>query len=70
NKKCIVNAEVFRTILNICLRVEGEDFIDVPNDDIALTLFVDHMHQLWRTLAAIINKCLSRKTASNDVRDV
>ncbi|GKA77705.1 hypothetical protein Tco_0784242 [Tanacetum coccineum] len=29
-------------------------------------MFVDHMHQPWRTLAAIINKCLSGKTASND----
>ncbi|GJR92439.1 hypothetical protein Tco_0264613, partial [Tanacetum coccineum] len=29
-------------------------------------MFVDHMHQPWRTLAACINKCLSRKTASND----
>ncbi|GJS55496.1 retrovirus-related pol polyprotein from transposon TNT 1-94 [Tanacetum coccineum] len=26
NKKCIVNAEVFRTILDICPRVEGVDF--------------------------------------------
>ncbi|GJZ27231.1 hypothetical protein Tco_0571484 [Tanacetum coccineum] len=82
NKKCIVNAEVFRTILDICPRVEGVDFIDVPDDDTALTflidlgykgplykhtnMFVDHMHQQWRTLAAIINKCLSRKTKSND----
>ncbi|GKA62850.1 hypothetical protein Tco_0762369 [Tanacetum coccineum] len=82
NKKCTVNAEVFRTILDICPRVEGVDFTDVPDDDIALTflidlgykgplnrhtnMFVDHMHQPWRTLAAIINKCLSGKTASND----
>ncbi|GKA06741.1 hypothetical protein Tco_0685965 [Tanacetum coccineum] len=82
NKKCTVNTEVFRTILNICPRVEGVDFTDVPNDDTALTflidlgykgplnwhtnMFVDHMHQAWRTLAAIINKCLSRKTTSND----
>ncbi|GJU00710.1 hypothetical protein Tco_1111048 [Tanacetum coccineum] len=82
NKKCIVNAEVFRKILNICPRVEGVDFTDVPDDDTALTflidlgykgplnrhtnMFVDHMHQPWRTLAAIINKCLSGKTASND----
>ncbi|GKC94514.1 hypothetical protein Tco_1159956, partial [Tanacetum coccineum] len=29
-------------------------------------MFMDHMHQPWRNLAAIINKCLSRKTASND----
>ncbi|GKE71502.1 hypothetical protein Tco_1529574 [Tanacetum coccineum] len=35
NKKCIVNAEVFRTIINICLRVEGEDFTDVPDDDLS-----------------------------------
>ncbi|GKD68478.1 hypothetical protein Tco_1322568 [Tanacetum coccineum] len=61
NKKCIVNAEVFRTILDICPRVEGVDFMDVPDDDTALTflidlgykgplnrhtnMFVDHMHQ-------------------------
>ncbi|GJX09265.1 hypothetical protein Tco_0199124, partial [Tanacetum coccineum] len=72
NKMCVVNTEVFRTILDICLRVEGVDFIDVLDDDIALTflinlcykgplykhtnMFVDHMHQPWRTLAAIINK--------------
>ncbi|GJU82904.1 hypothetical protein Tco_1285269 [Tanacetum coccineum] len=29
-------------------------------------MFVDHMHQPWRTLATIINKCLSGKTTSND----
>ncbi|GKB62801.1 hypothetical protein Tco_0918987, partial [Tanacetum coccineum] len=82
NKKCTVNAKVFRTILDICLRVEGVNFTDVPDDDTALTfliylgckgplnrhtnMFMDHMHQSWITLAAIINKCLSRKTASND----
>nr|GEU77199.1 reverse transcriptase domain-containing protein [Tanacetum cinerariifolium] len=80
NKKCIVNAEVFRIILDICPRVEGVDFTDVLDDDNALTflmdlgykgslnkhtnMFVDHMHQPWRTLAAIINKCLSRKLAN------
>ncbi|GKA72453.1 hypothetical protein Tco_0778669 [Tanacetum coccineum] len=29
-------------------------------------MFVDHIHQPWRTLAAIINKCFSGKSASND----
>ncbi|GJZ21354.1 MAK10-like protein [Tanacetum coccineum] len=29
-------------------------------------MFVDHMHQPWRTLGAIINRCLSGKTSSND----
>ncbi|GKB52819.1 hypothetical protein Tco_0903572 [Tanacetum coccineum] len=82
NKKCVVNADVFRTILDICPRVEGVNFTDVPDDDTTLAfliklgykgplykhtnMFVDHMHQPWRTLAAIINKCLSGKTASND----
>ncbi|GKD64741.1 hypothetical protein Tco_1306849, partial [Tanacetum coccineum] len=42
NKKYIVNAEVFRTILDICQRVEGVDFIDVPDDDTALTFLIDH----------------------------
>ncbi|GKB50834.1 hypothetical protein Tco_0901587 [Tanacetum coccineum] len=41
NKKCIVNAEVFRTILNICPRVEGVDFTDVLDDETALTFFID-----------------------------
>ncbi|GKB96997.1 hypothetical protein Tco_0983134 [Tanacetum coccineum] len=82
NKKCIVDAEVFRKILDICPRVKGEEFTEVQDDDATLTflidlgykgplhkytnMYVDHMHQSWRTLAAIINKCLSRKTASND----
>ncbi|GKA95750.1 hypothetical protein Tco_0817845 [Tanacetum coccineum] len=72
NKNCVVNADVFRTILDICPRVEGVNFIDVPDDDTTLAfliklgykgplykhtnMFVDHMHQPWRTLAAIINK--------------
>nr|GEW58429.1 hypothetical protein [Tanacetum cinerariifolium] len=30
NKKCVVNADVFRTILDICPRVEGVNFTDVP----------------------------------------
>nr|GEV91128.1 hypothetical protein [Tanacetum cinerariifolium] len=82
NKKCVVNADVFRIILDICPRVKCVDFPDVPDDDTALAflielgyngplykytnMFMDHMHQPWKTLAAIINKCLSGKTASND----
>ncbi|GKC44475.1 retrovirus-related pol polyprotein from transposon TNT 1-94 [Tanacetum coccineum] len=82
NKKCTINAEVFRTILNICLRVDGVNFTDVPDDETALTflidlgykdplnrhtnMFLDHIHQPWRTLATIINKCLCGKTASNN----
>ncbi|GJW55030.1 hypothetical protein Tco_0099115 [Tanacetum coccineum] len=40
-KKCTINAEVFRTILDICPRVEGVDFVDVPDDDTALTFLID-----------------------------
>nr|GEU32920.1 copia protein [Tanacetum cinerariifolium] len=70
----------FWTILDICLRMEGVDITDAPDDDITLTflidlgykgslnrhtnMFVDHMHQSWRTISAIFNKCLSRKTIS------
>ncbi|GJX95060.1 retrovirus-related pol polyprotein from transposon TNT 1-94 [Tanacetum coccineum] len=73
---------VVPTILDTCLRVEGVDFTDVLDDDATLAFlivlgykgplykhtnrFMDHMHQPWRTLAAIIKKCLSGKTASND----
>ncbi|GJS12047.1 hypothetical protein Tco_0368843, partial [Tanacetum coccineum] len=83
NKKCRVDAEVFRKILDICPRVKGEEFTELQNDDNTLTflidpgykgplhmytnMYVDHISQPWRTLAAIINKCLSRKTASNDI---
>ncbi|GKB64504.1 hypothetical protein Tco_0920690 [Tanacetum coccineum] len=36
NKKCVVNADVFRMILDICPRVEGVNFTDVPDDDTTL----------------------------------
>nr|GEW85345.1 hypothetical protein [Tanacetum cinerariifolium] len=81
NKKCVVDADVFWKILDICLGVRV-DFAKVQDDETTLTflidlgykgplykhpsMYVDHMHQPWRTLASIINKCLSGKTASND----
>nr|GEW63872.1 uncharacterized mitochondrial protein AtMg00810-like [Tanacetum cinerariifolium] len=33
NKNCIIDAEVFRKILDICPRVEGEEFTPVQDDD-------------------------------------
>ncbi|GJX35523.1 hypothetical protein Tco_0247080 [Tanacetum coccineum] len=64
-------------------KVSGVDFAEVPNDETTFTflidlgykgllhkhpsMYVDHMHQPWITLAAIINKCLSEKAASNDI---
>nr|GEU41475.1 hypothetical protein [Tanacetum cinerariifolium] len=82
NKNCVVIADVFRIILDIYPRVKGVNFTDVPDDDTTLAfliklgykgllykhtnMFVDHMQQPWRTLAAIINKRLSGKTTIND----
>nr|GEZ17125.1 hypothetical protein [Tanacetum cinerariifolium] len=84
NKKCILDAEVFKMILDICLRVKGEEFTKVYDDDDATltflidfgykgplhkytNMYVDHIHQPCRTIAAIINKCLSGKTTSNEL---
>ncbi|GJR92107.1 hypothetical protein Tco_0216118 [Tanacetum coccineum] len=33
--------EIFMTILDICLRLEGVDFTDVPDDDTALSFLID-----------------------------
>nr|GEW65087.1 retrovirus-related Pol polyprotein from transposon TNT 1-94 [Tanacetum cinerariifolium] len=41
NNKCIVDAEVFRKILDICQRVEGEEFTPVQDDDDTLTFLTD-----------------------------
>ncbi|GJT93985.1 retrovirus-related pol polyprotein from transposon TNT 1-94 [Tanacetum coccineum] len=41
NKKCIVDAEVFRKILDICPIVEGEEFTEVQDDDATLTFLTD-----------------------------
>ncbi|GJT00776.1 retrovirus-related pol polyprotein from transposon TNT 1-94 [Tanacetum coccineum] len=41
NKKCIVDAEVFRMILGICPRVEGEEFTEAQDDDATITFLID-----------------------------
>ncbi|GKB55548.1 hypothetical protein Tco_0906301 [Tanacetum coccineum] len=41
NKKCRFDAEVFRKILDICPRVEGEEFTKLQNDDNTLTFLID-----------------------------
>ncbi|GJX78858.1 retrovirus-related pol polyprotein from transposon TNT 1-94 [Tanacetum coccineum] len=41
NKKYVVNADVFRMILDICPRVEGVDFTDVPYDDATLVFLIE-----------------------------
>ncbi|GJZ28934.1 retrovirus-related pol polyprotein from transposon TNT 1-94 [Tanacetum coccineum] len=82
DKKCKVDVELFRKILDICPRVPNEDFIIPPYKESLInflyelgykgqinklaSMFVDHMHQPWRALATIINNCLSGKISSND----
>nr|GEV96805.1 retrovirus-related Pol polyprotein from transposon TNT 1-94 [Tanacetum cinerariifolium] len=41
NKKCKVDVEVFRKILDICPRVKGEEFTKLQNDDDTLTFLID-----------------------------
>ncbi|GJS64787.1 hypothetical protein Tco_0679351 [Tanacetum coccineum] len=82
DKKFQVDVEVFREILGICLKVPSEYFVTPPSEkdllafliefgykgplDHLARMFVDHMHQPWRTLAIMINKRLYGKTSSND----
>ncbi|GJZ15859.1 hypothetical protein Tco_0551536 [Tanacetum coccineum] len=82
DKKFSLDVELFRKILDIFPRVTNEDFVAPPSEKDLLTfiiklgykgpldhlakMFVDHMHQPWRTLATIINKCLSGKTSNNE----
>ncbi|GJW07006.1 hypothetical protein Tco_1569429 [Tanacetum coccineum] len=79
NKKFSVNVEVFRGILNICLRIPGQEFDEPPSEEEALSfirelghsreikyitdVIVDHLHQPWRTFALIINKYLCGKVS-------
>ncbi|GJZ16921.1 hypothetical protein Tco_0553044, partial [Tanacetum coccineum] len=41
NMKCVFNVDGIRTILDICLRVEGVDFTDVPDDDATLAFLIE-----------------------------
>ncbi|GJZ90304.1 retrovirus-related pol polyprotein from transposon TNT 1-94 [Tanacetum coccineum] len=60
NKRCVVDAEVIRMILDICPRVEGEEFLKVQDDDATLTFLIDLGYK------GPLHKHLSMKTASND----
>ncbi|GJR87289.1 putative ribonuclease H-like domain-containing protein [Tanacetum coccineum] len=55
NKKCLVDAEVFKKILNICLRVQGVDFTEVLDYESTLT-----------SSLILVTKCYFGKAASND----
>ncbi|GJZ68004.1 transposase, MuDR, MULE transposase domain protein [Tanacetum coccineum] len=81
-KKFYLNLETFRDIFQICPRVHGQDFDELPTDEVIVSFFkelghtgeiksitdvvVDQMHQPWRTFATIINRSLSGKTSGLD----
>nr|GFC15514.1 hypothetical protein [Tanacetum cinerariifolium] len=81
-KKFDLNFEIFRDIFQICPRVHGQDFDELPTDEDILSFFkerghtweissitnfvVDQMHQPCRTFATIINRSLSGKITGLD----
>ncbi|GKB41044.1 hypothetical protein Tco_0885986 [Tanacetum coccineum] len=81
-KKFDLNLEIFKDIFQICPRVHGQNFDEPPTDDVIVSffkelghtgdiklitdIFVDQMHQPWRTFATIINRNQSGKTTGLD----
>ncbi|GJS81296.1 hypothetical protein Tco_0747837 [Tanacetum coccineum] len=81
-KKFDLNFDIFRDIFQICLRVRGQNFDELPTDEDIVSFFkelghtreiktitnivVDQMHQPWRTFATIINRSLSGKISGLD----
>ncbi|GJR71015.1 hypothetical protein Tco_0017080 [Tanacetum coccineum] len=75
-----VNVYSFRDMLQICPKLPGQKFKDPLFEEEILSFIrdlrhtgeikvlsdvnVNHMHQPWRSFAAIINKCLSGKTTA------
>nr|GEX33788.1 retrovirus-related Pol polyprotein from transposon TNT 1-94 [Tanacetum cinerariifolium] len=82
NKKRIVDLELFKDILHICPTVHGQSFTETPFEEeiLAFIRFLGHtaairtltdininkLYQSWRSFAAIINKCLTRKSYGYD----
>ncbi|GJW21301.1 hypothetical protein Tco_0031923 [Tanacetum coccineum] len=79
-KSHTVNVDNFKDMLQICPKLLGQKFEDPPFEEEILSFIrdlghsseikvlsdvnVNHMHQPWRSFAAIINKCLSGKTTA------
>ncbi|GKD42612.1 hypothetical protein Tco_1267257 [Tanacetum coccineum] len=75
-----VNIDNFRDMLKICPKLPGQEFEEPPLEEEILSFIIDlghtgeikflfdvnvnHMHQPWRSFAAIINKCLCGKTTA------
>ncbi|GJU63723.1 hypothetical protein Tco_1245558 [Tanacetum coccineum] len=81
-KKFQIDIEVFHEILQIYPRLPNQDFVEPPPKeemipfikelgyigkcDMLSEIHTDHMHQPWRTFAAIINRRISRKSSGLD----
>ncbi|GKC71363.1 hypothetical protein Tco_1117246, partial [Tanacetum coccineum] len=79
-KSHTVNVDNFRDMLKICPKLPGQKFKEPPYEEDILSFIrvlghtgeikflsddnVNHMHQPWRSFAAIINKYLSGKTTA------
>ncbi|GJZ53340.1 hypothetical protein Tco_0608225 [Tanacetum coccineum] len=79
-KSYTVNVDNFRDRLKICPKLPSQKFEEPPLEEDILSFIrdlghtgeikflsdvnVNHMHQPWRSFAAIINKCLIRKTTA------
>ncbi|GJY50870.1 hypothetical protein Tco_0441717 [Tanacetum coccineum] len=79
-KSHTVNVENFKDMLKIFPKLPGQKFEEPPLEEDILSFIrdlghtgeikflsdvnVNHMHQPWRSFAAIINKCLSGKTTA------
>ncbi|GJX65186.1 hypothetical protein Tco_0299529, partial [Tanacetum coccineum] len=86
NNMFFVNVKVFRDILNICPRIQGQVFDEPPTEDEALSfirelghsreikyitdVIVDHLHQPWRTFTSIINQCLCGKDLAYQIDNI
>nr|GEX75549.1 retrovirus-related Pol polyprotein from transposon TNT 1-94 [Tanacetum cinerariifolium] len=82
NNKHIVDLESFREMLHICPRIPGQAFAELPFEEEILEFiwFLEHgatirtltdininkLYQPWSSFAAIINKCLTGKSAGYD----
>ncbi|GJT68061.1 hypothetical protein Tco_1019541 [Tanacetum coccineum] len=79
-KSHTINVDTFRDMLKICPKLPDQKFEEPPLEEDILSFIrdlghtgeikylsdvnVNHMHQPWRSFAAIINKCLSGKTTA------
>ncbi|GJY50139.1 hypothetical protein Tco_0440095 [Tanacetum coccineum] len=69
NKKCIVNADVFRMILDICLRVDGVDFTDNSGSNIQQRENVDYPKLIWEDLAFQIDHMKEKRSRREDYQE-